>query len=614
MRGAVGEMVGLVGGVIWGWTKSCLALVGLSSPSDSLSGFGSELSMGSGTGSSGGGGGGGSSSKRHRRKQYNQSHSGDSQHHSLQGRNSSGAADSDRSLDFVTGKLTFRLFPTAIRSRALHAQQMRTSDMYRALERMWEASPPSQLLIAMLAWTFLICGWLFSLGGYVWLVGNGTGTNGADYQTVESNVPNFGGNPYQNHNNPPNHHSQGHHDVAQAAQHWRNQSPFPAPATFDNEAPSWVSLMFLVISFGTAASLLFYGRIMLPIPEFVAGTNVLKAIRAETRILGGGTGGMGKSSKLKDKDLPWAENYKSITTENRLRLYYKVAIIRILENIVLCAILPQTEIVCRITEHCEPGPLLWGPSGVAGIAGRRFGKGTSFLTSSYDALTGDDFATRLIITSIVLITAVMLVAQMTLMNRTYLAIMGYISGEWELVTDGTDDADDAEQSSSSDRGGRFRPKSWLYDVFGIGNKPAPSHSGRGRSSNSILMQWDPKRRYQKGDRIAYDDAVYEAVSNSPEGPPFDPFLRAAHDLFCDELGHPSSSNMIPCLSMGCVVLASMLLSAMLIWRNAGWNFYPLLLCFAASLVGGYAISHATERSIYGMKVIAEEIAESMKKK
>jgi hypothetical protein len=96
--------------------------------------------------------------------------------------------------------------------------------------------------------------------------------------------------------------------------------------------------MFLVITFGTASSLILYGRVMLPIPEFVAGTNVLKAIRAETRILGGGTGGgTGKTSKLKDKDLPWAENYKSITTENRLRLYYKVAVVRVLENIYLCA-------------------------------------------------------------------------------------------------------------------------------------------------------------------------------------------------------------------------------------------------------------------------------------
>lgn len=189
--------------------------------------------------------------------------------------------------------------------------------------------------------------------------------------------------------------------------------------------------------------------------------------------------------------------------------------------------------------------------------------------------------------------------------------MGYISGEWELVAEPADE-DEGELSPPAASQGRFRLKTWLYDLFGFGTKPVPYHATH-RRSNTVLMQWDPKRRYQKGDRIAYDDAVYEAASNSPEGPPFDPFLRAAHDLFCDELGHPSSSNMMPCLSMGCVILASALLSAMLIWRNAGWNHYPLLLCFAASLVGGYAITHATERSLYGMRTIANKIADSKSK-
>jgi hypothetical protein len=203
---------------------------------------------------------------------------------------------------------------------------MRTSDMYRALEWAYEASPSSQLLVAILATAFLLSGWLFVLGGYAWLLGSGGVANLAEYQTVESNTPNFGVNP-----------NSVQYDVDKG-HYWRNQSPFPAPPTFDVEPPSWVSLMFLVVTFGTASSLFLYGRVMLPIPEFVAGTNVLKAIRAETRILGGATGGgTGKTSKLKDKDLPWAENYKSITTENRLRLYYKVAVVRVLENIYLCA-------------------------------------------------------------------------------------------------------------------------------------------------------------------------------------------------------------------------------------------------------------------------------------
>ena len=55
------------------------------------------------------------------------------------------------------------------------------------------------------------------------------------------------------------------------------------------------------------------------------------------------------------------------------------------------------------------------------------------------------------------------------------------------------------------------------------------------------MQWDPKRQCQKGDRIAYDNVVYDAVYNSSEGPFFDLFLCAVRNLFCGELGHPSSS-------------------------------------------------------------------------
>lgn len=200
---------------------------------------------------------------------------------------------------------------------------------------------------------------------------------------------------------------------------------------------------------------------MLPIPEFVVGTNVLKAIRAETRILGGGGSGTSKSSKLKDKDLPWAENYKSITTENRLRFYYKVAIVAA----------PDRD---RLSHYraLRAGPFAVGTH-------RRRGH-----------------------------------------RRTVENVVG---------------------------------RKWLYDVIGIGSKHVASYS------THTLMQWDPKRRYQKGDRCSVRGRVELA-----RGSALHPFLRAAHDLFRDELGRPSSSNVIPCLSMGCVVLASMLLSAMLI--------------------------------------------------
>ena len=613
VRGAVGELVGIAGGLAGATVTSFLALLGVQA-GDSTGG-----SSGRGPspydGAQGGGGG--------KRKKRQGGRGGDDAGRGASLAGGTGMIPPEGGGQggpdpLTSGRLSFRLFPSAVRSQALHVQQLQTSEMYRTLEKVWEACPPAQLVAAGLAACLLAAGWLFVLGGYAWLSGGSAGTSGMEYQTVEANVPHFGG--------PPGHHAgapaqdvggPGASQQEKQASYWRGQVPFLAPATFDVDPPGWTALVLLVTTFGTLASLLLYGRVLLPIPEFVAGTNVLKAVRAETRLLGGGSS-LIRGPKF--RDLPWAEQYKSITTENRLRLYYKVAVVRIVENILLCAILPQTEIVCRISGHCESGPLLWGPSGVTGISGRRFGKGASFLTTSYDALLGDDFCTRLVITTTVVITAVLLIAQMTVSDRTYLAILGYISGEWELVPESSssDDGDgnggggggdDSGGFSSAAGLGRLRPLSWAADVLGLGS--GSSSSSRLSQSSSrrpgSMMQWDPKRRYRKGDRIAYEDSVYEAASNSPEGPPFDPFLRAAHDLFSDELGHPSASHMLPCLSMGCLVLASMLLSALLIWRNAGWYFQPLLLCLFSSLLAGYAITHSTERAEYRLERLASEI-------
>ena len=565
--GAISEIAGMLGLVIRRRIKSLTVFAGLSSADSEPDRVMSEFA-------SSNVGGGGGNSKRYRRKHSQQNNASNDAHHLHRGSSITGSSDKKSSLNIVTGKLTFKLFPSAVRSQALHIQQMRTSDMYRTLEKVWDICPPAQLLTALTATILLVSGWLFSLGGYKWLTGNTAGTTGIEYESVDSNVPVFGGIYHKG--NP----------IIDQFDYWKNQSPFPAPATFDNERPSWLSLILQVISLGTILSLFFYGRLLLPIPEFVAGTNVLKAIRAESRILasGGGTGKGFRQKGDRDRDLPWAEQYKSITAENRLRLYFKVALMRTIENTWLCVILPQTEFICRFTEHCEPGPLLWGPSGITGIAGRRFGKGGSMLTNSYDALMKDDSASAIIWVSTVLITLLVLTAQMTITNRTYLAIMGYISGEWSLVDDVDCTPDDYNPNS----------RSFLqFFMEGFGFTSSKSF----RRSNSSLMQWDPKRRYQKGDRIAYDDRVYEAISNSPEGPPFDPFLRTAHDLFSDELGQPMTSYMISCLASSFIILSSNLLAFMAFWRNSGSNYQPIFLCLAASLCGGFSVTHSRERSL-----------------
>ena len=47
--------------------------------------------------------------------------------------------------------------------------------------------------------------------------------------------------------------------------------------------PSWGRVFFFICSIGTILSVLCYGRISFPIPDLVAGTNVLKALRHEAR-------------------------------------------------------------------------------------------------------------------------------------------------------------------------------------------------------------------------------------------------------------------------------------------------------------------------------------------
>jgi hypothetical protein len=47
--------------------------------------------------------------------------------------------------------------------------------------------------------------------------------------------------------------------------------------------PSWYRVFFLISCAATMLSILFYGRVSFPIPDLVAGSNVLKAVRNEAR-------------------------------------------------------------------------------------------------------------------------------------------------------------------------------------------------------------------------------------------------------------------------------------------------------------------------------------------
>eukprot|EP00956_Cyclotella_meneghiniana_P024412 scaffold48946_cov63-Cyclotella_meneghiniana.AAC.4 len=108
-----GETMGHIGATILRWFKSCLAIIVKPSQSSSDHYPGSQPG-----------------GKKSRRKQHNQTGFSDPRMSNIE------SSDRD-SLDFLNGNLqmAFQIFPDHIRSRALHIQQMRTSEVFISLQK-----------------------------------------------------------------------------------------------------------------------------------------------------------------------------------------------------------------------------------------------------------------------------------------------------------------------------------------------------------------------------------------------------------------------------------------------------------------------------------------------
>lgn len=308
-------------------------------------------------------------------------------------------------------------------------------------------------------------------------------------------------------------------------------------------SPSWARIFFFMSCGGTMLSVWLYGRISFPIPDLVAGTNVLKALRNE------GKGTSGKSQKGRvQKDLqdgPWAEVYKSIVVENRFRLACTVSLLRIIDALFCCAILPRTVYVCRATGHCPSSPAVQELSQILYPQGisepYREDRG---YTSMFESINPDRGSAVITILSVVVVSAVILLAQLITLNKSYLATMGHLAGEWKLVQ---------------------------------------------RKGKEVASQWDPRRRYKKGDMIVYSypgfrQSIYMATTNSPEGRPFDFFLRATHDLFRHELGHQSTSEIITSIVKVHVAFMAIISCTILYYMIMGYSEQSLVTTLFANMV------------------------------
>jgi hypothetical protein len=237
-------------------------------------------------------------------------------------------------------------------------------------------------------------------------------------------------------------------------------------------------------------------------------------------------------------------------------------------------VLPRTGLACRFTGHCPEGLSLKELSKIffpVGITSPL--RSDTFYRTESAYISLDQGATLMTIGSVLVITLSMFLAQAATSNRSYLGIMGYIAGGWTVV-------------DSSDP-----------SILGV----TPS-------------QWDSRRRYKKGDLIVQNysgfgsPTIYMATSNSPEGRPLDLYLRATHDLFRNELGHPATSDIIA-FSAGAQLAMSLLTVLMILCYQAmDYGYGALLWTLAANLIASYGILSTAMLNCSELAGLAQQIA------
>lgn len=247
---------------------------------------------------------------------------------------------------------------------------------------------------------------------------------------------------------------------------------------------------------------------------------------------------------------------------------------RLLESIFICAVLPRTGFACRFTGHCPEGLSLKELSKILFPVGITTPlRPDTFYKSESAFSTPDLGATLMTVGSVLVITLSMFLAQAATSNRSYLGIMGYIAGGWTVV-------------DSSDPS--------IHSV-------TPS-------------QWDPRRRYKKGEFIVQSypgfgkPTIYMATSNSPEGRPLDLYLRATHDLFRNELGHPATSNIIAFSAGAQLGMSLLTVLVILFYQAMDYGYGALLWTLAANLASSYGILSTAMPNYSELAGLAQQIS------
>jgi hypothetical protein len=228
-------------------------------------------------------------------------------------------------------------------------------------------------------------------------------------------------------------------------------------------------------------------------------------------------------------------------------------------------------LTCRHTGHCQEGLTFRELAKIMYPVGITSPQRSDVFQRSEASLGLAHFvATMWTVLSVAVTTVSILLAQATTLNRSYLGNMGYIAGGWAVV----DRSDPCLMGAS-------------------------------------LSQWDPRRRYKKGDLIVEqffrNPTIYKATSNSPEGRPLDVCLRATHALFSDELGHPSTSTVIAFCSTAQLGMMTHTVLLILAYMSLGQRYGSFMWILAANVIGSYGIVRIVRPPYDELQDLAEQI-------
>ena len=384
--------------------------------------------------------------------------------------------------------------------------------------------------------------------------------------------------------------------------------------------PTVQDVLFVMLAFGTLFCLFVFSRLVPPLPDLVAGGNVINDVRQEARAAAvdqsanssssnsPGSGKRGSRQRswwlpwpftaLKyvfgafvetspgtvtaSDAAPWTERQRSIVLENRLHMAMTVLVVRCLENLVLFGILPRTHFACRATGHCLPGPPVWELARILYPGGHTQARRWDGW-SMFHFMERDSTSLVWTIFGVLFISVLMLVAQTVTLSKSYLSTMAYISGEWVLV-------DGARQKHYN----RSSPKSL-------------------QSSSVEPAVWDPKRKYKKGELVNYGNAVFQATNNGPEGKPRDRELYGLNECLKRELGHSSTSTFLSDLATLPILVLILHMLVYCVYFAVGlWHCtYGIPCAMVAHSVAAYALVSLARPGAHNMTELKQLHAEML---